>query len=141
MKLNGFKKFMEDMDPSPQKNQDAATGKTQDYFAQLGDEEGIQWDDLVKTLEGEPWISSHFNLGGLKHKLSAWEIVKGTMTPNGADIQLKPQIGDRTYLKGNRLDKSTYQDNNRYHLDRQQLIQFLTTGWTPAVQNAQNPLG
>jgi hypothetical protein len=148
-----FKRWLEDMDPTADKSRDVAMGGStkdpnagkEDYFSALGDEEGIEWEDLTQALENEPWISSHFKLGGMQHKLSPWQIVKGSLTPNGADIQLKPQRGDRTYLNGNRLNKSKYQDKNRYHLSRKELEQFLTTGWTPAVQAAQagggDPMG
>jgi hypothetical protein len=112
----------------------------EDYIGALGDEEGIEWKDLTTIFEDEPWVSSHFGLGRpnkeVLYKLSAWEIVKGSLTPSGADIRLKPQKGNRSYLHGNRLNKSKYEDKKRYHLDRQELIKFLTTGWTPAVQAA-----
>jgi hypothetical protein len=145
--LYGFKKFVfqEDMDPTPEKSRDVAMGgddheKTQDYFGALGDEEGIEWQDLTKIMEDEPWVSSHFGLGQpnkeVLYKLSAWEIVKGSLTPHGADIRLKPQKGNRSYLHGNKLNKSKYEDTKRYHLDRKELIDFLTTGWTPAAQQA-----
>ena len=142
--LNGFKKFVEDMDNTPEKSREIAMGQkdnpnkdTQGYFASLGDEQNIEWDDLTQALESEPWVSSHFNLGGMQHKLSAWQIVKGSLSPDGADIQLKPQRGDRSYLKGNRLNKSKYEDNNRYHLNREELEKFLTSGWQPALAAAQ----
>jgi hypothetical protein len=147
--LLGFRKFVfgEDMDPSSEKSRDVAMGgqdeskpDTQDYFGALGDEENIQWSDLVSALEDEPWISAHFGLGQpnkeILYKLSPWEIVKGSLTPHGADIRLKPQKGNRSYLHGNRLNKSKYQDHKRYHLGRKELIKFLTTGWSPASQGA-----
>lgn len=111
--------------------------KKADFLSTLGDEEGIEWEDLVKALEAEPWLTSHFKLGkpGILYKLSPWEIVKGTLTPNGADIRLKPQHGSRSYLPGNRPYKSKYKDNKRYHLGREELMKFLTTGWTPAIQS------
>ena len=120
--LFGFKKFVE--------------GPQIDYLSALGDEGGIEWSDIVKVLENEPWVSSHFELGnfGIKYKLSPWEIVKNTLTPKGADIRLKPQARSRSYLSGNMLNKSGHSDDNRYHLNRDELIKFLTTGWTPAVQ-------
>lgn len=128
--LYSFKAFLEEEEPSEPKKQD--------YFASLGDEEGIEWHDLVKVMESEPWISSHFGLGSPNketlYKLSPWEIVKGSLTPNGADIRLKHQRGARSYLQGNRLNKSSYQDRKRYHLNREELTKFLTTGWTPAIQ-------
>ena len=143
--LRGFRKFIfeQDMDPSRDKDRDVAmsqgdsAGGKEDYFSALGDEEGIEWQDLTQALEAEPWVSSHFNLGNMWHKLSPWEIVKGSLSPEGASIRLKPQPGNRTYLPGNRLNKSKYRDNKQYHLSRQELIKFLTTGWTPAVQQAQ----
>lgn len=145
--LRGFKKFIEDMDPNPDKSRDLAQGKeeedtpgTEDYFGALGDEQGIEWSDLVKIFEDEPWVSSHFGLGKpnkeVLYKLSAWEIVPGSLTPAGADIRLKQQKGNRSYLQGNRLNKSKYEDKNRYHLNRSELVKFLTTGWTPAAQAA-----
>jgi len=130
--LYSFKSFLEEEEPSGPKKQD--------YFASLGDEEGIEWSDLVRAMESEPWISSHFGLGSpnkeILYKLSPWEIVKGSLTPNGADIRLKHQKGSRSYLQGNRLNKSPYQDRKRYHLNREELGKFLTTGWTPAAQSS-----
>ena len=151
MKLN-FRKFIEEMDPTPDKSRNIAMGAgdedkgKMDYFGALGDEQGIEWKDLATIFEDEPWVSSHFGLGApnkeVMYKLSAWEIVKGSLNPNGADIRLKPQKGNRSYLQGNKLNKSKYQDNNRYHLDRQELVKFLTTGWTPAIQSAGgDPMG
>lgn len=147
--LYGFRKFvLEDMDPTPDKSRNVAMGSgdedkskgKEDYFGALGDEQGIEWKDLTKIFEDEPWVSSHFGLGApnreVLYKLASWEIVKGSLTPNGADIRLKPQKGNRSYLQGNRLNKSKYEDTNRYHLGRKELIKFLTTGWTPAVQGA-----
>jgi hypothetical protein len=112
-----------------------------DYFDGLGDEMGMEWDDIAQALESEPWISTQFNLGdGIGYKRSAWQIVKGSLNQNGADIVLKPQKGDRSYLSGNRLNKGET-DTKRYHLNRQQLIDFLTKGWTPAIQSASGGMG
>jgi hypothetical protein len=144
-KLSGFKQFIEDMDPSQEKERDASMNKNtskdskyQDYFSALGDEEGITWKNIVSIFEKEPWVSAHFGIGTedkeTLYKLSPWEIVKGSLTPNGADIRLKPQRDGRSYLPGNKLNKSNYKDNKRYHLDRKELLKFLTTGWTPAAQ-------
>jgi len=143
--LHGFRKFVfEDMDPTPDKSRSIAMGAgdedkgTEDYFGALGDEQGIEWKDLATIFEDEPWVSSHFGLGTpnkeVLYKLSAWEIVKGSLTPSGADIRLKPQKGNRIYLQGHKLNKSKYQDTNRYYLGRQELIKFLTTGWFDAAQ-------
>ena len=145
MKIS-FKKFLEDMDPSMDKNLDASTGTSndsspekEDYFDATGDELGIEWEDLSKALESEPWVSASFDLGGLGHKLSAWEIVKGSLTKDGADIRLKPQNHDRSYTDhGHRLNKSKYKDNKTYHLSRKELQQFLTSGWQPALAAAQS---
>jgi hypothetical protein len=146
--LRGFKRFVEmDMDPSPEKARDVAKGKgdedsncgKEDYLAALGDEEGMEWSDIVNALQSDPWISTHFALGKpeVLYKKSAWRIVPGTLTPHGAAITLMPQKGDRSYLHGNRLNKSKYHDKNKYWLNRQELIAFLTKGWEPAVQQAQ----
>ncbi len=138
--LNGFKHFFEEMDLDPQKQAEKAEGETpnaqsEDYFSALGDEFGIKWQDIAKAIASQPWTSAHFSLGKptkeVLYKLAAWEIVPGTLTPNGADIRLKPQNNDRSYLKGNKLNKGL-PDERRYHLGRKELIQFLTTGWTPA---------
>jgi len=110
-----FKQFLEEMDPTPEKTRSG------------GDED---------SNEGEPWVSTHFDLGEKKYKRSAWKIVPGTLSKHGADIQLVPQKGDRSYLAGNMLNRSKHPDRMRYHLDRKDLTQFLTTGWTPAVQAA-----
>lgn len=147
MSYLSFKKYVEEMDLTPEKRRedsgaldDKASAGKQDYFASLGDEEGIEWEQIKNIFQNEPWISSHFSLGSdnkqMLYKLSPWEIVKGTMTPQGADIRLKPQKGLRSYLKGNRLNKAKYQDTKRYHLNRDELVKFLTTGWTPAAQQA-----
>lgn len=129
--MQGFKDFFEEEDrPNPKA----------DFFASLGDEESIDWNNITKIFTSEPWISAHFGLGGpdkeILYKLSPWEIVKGTLTPQGADIRLKPQKGNRSYLSGNKLNKSDYVDNRRYHLNRKELLKFLTSGWTPAISPA-----
>lgn len=134
-----FKQFLEEMDPTPEKTRsgsDEDSNEKEDYFDALADEQGISWSDIVKVFEGEPWVSTHFDLGEKKYKRSAWKIVPGTLSKHGADIQLVPQKGDRSYLAGNMLNKSKHPDRMRYHLDRKDLTQFLTTGWTPAVQAA-----
>jgi hypothetical protein len=126
--LSGFKSFLEEEKPKA------------DFFASLGDEENINWENIKKIFEDEPWISAHFGLGApgkeILYKLSPWEIVKGSLTPQGADIRLKTQKNNRSYLSGDRLNKSDYRDNRRYHLNRKELLKFLTTGWSPAVQAA-----
>lgn len=151
--LNGFKQFVEEMDPSPEKSRELGmngsanqTSDKQDYFGALADELGIHPKDLVTAMSSEPWVSAHFGLGSnnaeTMYKLAAWEIVPGTMTRgedgqiSGADIQLKPQSDTRSYLQGNKANNSKFQDKKRYHLSREELMKFLTTGWTPAAQAA-----
>lgn len=148
--LTGFKHFFEEMDLDPQKRAEKGEGETEadpqseDYFSALGDEFGIEWKDVSKMISSQPWVSSHFSLGKpnkeILYKLSAWEVVPGTLTPDGADIRLKPQKHDRSYLKGNKLNKGM-PDERRYHLSRKDLIQFLTTGWTPAAGAAAGVAG
>ena len=137
-----FRKFFEEMDPSPEKSRDGGkSDDKEDYFDALADEQGLSWRDIVTVFEGEPWVSTHFGLGEKMYKASAWKIVPGTLSKHGADIMLIPRKGNRRYLKGNMLDKSRHPDKNRYHLDRGQLTDFLTKGWTPAVQNAAGAPG
>ncbi len=146
----GFRSFLEEMDPSPEKAREDSDSSSEgsegseDFFAALGDEQGMNWGDISKVFTGEPWISTHFSLGSpdreVLYKMSPWEIVKGTLSPNGADIRLKPMRAGRSYLKGNRLNKSDYFDDRRYHLNRAELLDFLTKGWTPAVQAAQGAM-
>lgn len=118
---------------------------TQDYFSAVGEELGINSEDLFSALEKQPWLTAHFPLGKLNkevlYKMASWEIVPGTLTPNGADIRLKPTSNTRSYLKGNQLNKSPNSDEQRYHLNRDQLIKFMTTGWTPASSNPGSPGG
>ena len=143
--LSGFRQFLEDMDPSPDKKMGKDRhsdegGENLDYFGGLGDEMKIPFKNVKSAMESEPWVSSHFGLGDIKYKLSAWEIVPGSMSSNGASIRLKPQKGDRSYLKGNKLNKGE-PDQKIYHLNRKELEQFLTGGWAPAIQNAQGAAG
>ena len=95
----------------------------------LGVELGMDWSDIVKVLEKEQWITPNLPLGNSFYKLGKWEIIPGTLSPYGADIRVKKGM-ERAFLKGNRLDK-TDGDKETYHLNRKQLINFLTTGWTP----------
>jgi len=135
--MDGFKSFLE--------QEENESKPKADFFASLGDEESIDWNNITKIFEKEPWISAHFGLGApgkeILYKLSPWEIVKGSLTPQGADIRLKTQKGNRSYLSGNKLNKSDYVDNKRYHLNRPELLKFLTTGWTPGVQSAGGDAG
>lgn len=114
-----------------------------DYFAVLGDELGIDWKNLSKALQSQPWTNAHFPLGKpskeILYKLASWEIVPGTMTPNGADIRLRETPNMRSYLQGRYLNKSNEIDKNRYHLSREELMKFLTTGWVPPQQQSTLP--
>jgi len=143
--LNGFRNFFEDMDETPDKTRDKALGadkkhtEKQDYLDALQGEEGITWKDLATILQTEPWVTSHFDINDQLHKLSSWEIVKGSLTQHGADIRLKPGKHDKSYKKGKKsIEQAKYPDTTRYHLNRKQLIKFLTSGWMPAVQQSQS---
>jgi hypothetical protein len=148
--LSGFRNFIEEMDPSMSKHMDNAEGDAPgtdkgDFFqAGLGGEMGMSWPDIVSTLEADPWFSANFQMGmGSSERLykdGTWRIVKDSLTPNGADIELVK--AGRSFLRpdsgtGTRLDKSGGTDKRRYHLNREELIKFLTKGWTPALQAAQ----
>lgn len=102
----------------------------------LGVELGMDWGDIVKTLEKDQWITPNLPLGASFYKLGKWEIVPGSLTPYGANIRVKKGL-DRSFLKGDRLDK-TEGDEETYYLNRQQLIDFLTKGWTPNTQSGSS---
>jgi hypothetical protein len=113
MYLSNFKNFFEENKP--------------DYLQTgLGTELEMDWDDIVKALEKETWFTANMPLGGLNYKLGKWKIVKGTLSPEGCNIVAKDN--KRSYVDG-RLNKSKEQDGEIYHLNRQQLIDFLTQGW------------
>lgn len=139
LKRGNFVKFCEEQsvgDLASKKPSGDMKNDKADYFDGLEDELGMDWKDIVTSLQGDPWVSSHFSLGGdgVKYKLASWEVVPGTMSKEGgADIRLKS--APKSYLKGNILNKGSL-DEKRYHLSREQLIQFLTSGWTPAQQPA-----
>lgn len=138
--LAGFKKFFEEMDPSPEKSM-SSRDKKQDYWDSLEDEEKMSFDDLKTAFTAEPYVSSHFPLGNVKYKLQPWKIMKGSMSPHGADIRLMHGHYDKSYLPGNRLNKSDYKDTKRYFVKRKDLQDFQTGGWTPAVQAAGGGAG
>jgi hypothetical protein len=113
MYLSNFKNFFEENKP--------------DYLQTgLGTELEMDWDDIVDVLEKETWFTANMPLGGLNYKLGKWKIVKGTLSPEGCNIVAKDN--KRSYVDG-RLNKSKEQDGEIYHLNRQQLIDFLTQGW------------
>lgn len=115
MYLSNFKEFFEN---------------NPDYFQTgLGSELGMEWEDIVKVLEKEPWVTSNLSLGSSSYKTGVWEIVPGTLGPYGANIRMKKN--NKAYLKDKVIDK-TSGDDETYHLNRDQLIAFLTQGWVPA---------
>lgn len=133
--LSGFKKFFEEMDPSQEKNISSGEGdKKQDYWQSLEDEEKMTWDDIKQSFSAEPYVSAHFPLGKINYKLQPWKIIKGSMSPKGADIKLMHGHYDRSYLPGYSLNKSGYKDTKRYFVKRKDLQDFQTAGWTPAIQ-------
>lgn len=116
MYLSNFKNFFEENKP--------------DYFQTgLGTELGMDWDDITKALENETWFTANMPLGGLNYKLGKWKIVRGTLSPAGCNIVAKDN--KRSYIDG-RLNKSKDQDQEIYHLNREQLIDFITQGWGAA---------
>lgn len=136
-----FKKFIEEMDPTMQKNM--ANSKSEDdapidFFAAFGDEAGIEWSDLKKIMQSEPFIATHFSLGSpeILYKTIPWEIVPGSMTPDGAYIRLKHMPGLRSFLKGRRLNKSNYSDKNQYYLKRKDLLRLFNR-----EQGSAGPMG
>ena len=113
MYLSNFKNFFEENKPDI-----LQTG--------YGTELEMDWDDIVKTLENETWFTANMSLGGLDYKIGKWKIVPGSLSPEGCSIIAKDN--KRSYVDG-RLNKSKEQDEGVYHLNREQLISFLTQGW------------
>jgi hypothetical protein len=136
--FRSFKTFFEEMDSDMEKMSGSdPIGKDpvgNDYIDTLEDEFGINWKSISSTLTSEPWIATHFKLGDLNdemtYKISAWEIDKDTITPEGAYIRLKPTKGMRGFLKNGDINKAP-PDGKRYYLDRDELVDFLTTAWVP----------
>ena len=109
-----------------------------DYFDGLYDELGIDAKNRNKVLKKEPWVNSHFNLGGVNYKTAAWEI-KQTFPDGSAIIVLKNMPGQKAYM-----GKTRYQgppDEKEYRLSKKELIQLLTVGWTPALAAQQGAAG
>lgn len=141
-----FRVFIEEMDPTMDKKVGNAKSSENDepidFFSALADEAGIEWSVLKRILQSEPWVSTHFSLGpdDFSYKVNPWEIVKGSLTPDGAYIRLKKMPGSRIYLKGRRLNKSCYFDDAKYYLTRKQLINFFNQDQT-YVSSWQNQGG
>lgn len=139
MSFAGFKKYIEEMDPSPEKkSEDEGSESTpvgNDYIDTLEDEFGIKWKDLSLLLASEPWVATHFMMGKPNHemsyKASSWEIDPDSISKNGAYIRLKPDKGTRSFLKNGSLNRAT-PDKDKYYLSRDELVKFLTTAWVPA---------
>lgn len=120
---------------------DTEGGENMDFFNALGDEMGMEWQDIVKAFSSMPNANAHFFLGKPNaekaYKTGSWKIVPGTLTPNGADIVMIPQRKQRAYLDGGdgkkMLDKGKTPDTRRYHLNRQQLQDFLFGDWAKAA--------
>lgn len=141
-----FRRFVEEMDLTMDKkvgnSNPSRDDEPIDFFSALADEAGIEWSVLKKILQSEPWVSTHFSLGpdNFSYKVNPWEIVKGSLTPQGAYIRLKKIPGSRIYLKGRRLNKSCYFDDSMYFLTRKQLIDFFNQDQT-YVSSWQNQGG
>ena len=56
--FSGFKKFMEDMDPSIEKSSSSGDEK-QDYWDSLEDEQKMSWQDLKTAFQSEPYVAAH----------------------------------------------------------------------------------
>lgn len=138
--LSGFKRFVEEMDPTAEKRADSAQKSDDpvgnDYIDTMQDEFGVSWKDMSKILETEPYVSTHFMLGKpdseIAYKISAWEVVPGTLTKKGAYIRIKPTRGMRYFTKSGSLGKFA-PDHDQYYLTRDELVKFLTTAWVPSA--------
>ena len=121
--LSGFRNFFEENDDS------------HGDFMQigLGDELNIPVDKIKKSMESEPWFSSHFGLGigdeFTWQKGSTWKIVK--MDKNGVAIELVQ--APREYLPGGKL-KKTDVDKKQYWMSRKEFLDLFNRGWGPALQ-------
>ena len=148
MNFKGFKKYIEEMDASIEKKMEDDTDNPpptgNDYIDTLEDEFGVKWKTLSSLLSSEPWISTHFMLGKpdkeIAYKVSSWEIDPDSISPNGAYIRLKPSKGMRSYLKNGDLNKSM-PDKDKYYLNRDDLVKFLTTAWVPSQPPADAGMG
>lgn len=146
--LSGFRRFVEEMDSSAEKRADSGDAPSDpvgnDYIDTLEDEFGIRWKDLSKILQSEPYVSSHFMLGKpdseMTYKMSAWEIVPGTLTPKGAYIRIKPSRGMRYFSKDGKLGRFA-PDADQYYVTRDELVKFLTTAWVPSAPGGDAGMG
>lgn len=100
----------------------------EDYFHGLEDELNINWEDIVKVYENEPWVLTNINLGKEIFKAGDFQIVPGTLTKDGADVIIKSKT--RSYLPGKRVANDTL-NKKVYRLNREQLLKMLTRGWMP----------
>lgn len=98
----------------------------EDYFKGLEDELDINWEDIVKIYEDEPWMLSQISLGKDLFKTGSLNIVPGTLNKDGADVILKSR---RSYFGGKKVSNTL--PDKVYHLNRQQLLNLLTRGWIP----------
>jgi hypothetical protein len=120
-KLPKFKSFLEEKEKA-------------DYFSVLDNELGIDPEIRKKIMQSEPVINTNLQIGNFKYKLADWEVVSSD--DQGATIKLRNSgINSRTYNK----DNSRYNgknDGKMYRLNKEEFIKFLTSGWTPALQQA-----
>lgn len=146
--LFGFRRFVEEMDASAEKRADSGEVPDEpvgnDYIDALEDEFGISWSDLSNILQTEPYVSSHFMLGSpdkeMTYKISAWEVVPGTLTPKGAYIRIKPSKGMRYFTKDGSLGRFA-PDQDQYYVTRDELVKFLTTAWVPSAPAGDAGMG
>jgi len=143
--LGGFRRFVEEMDPSAEKTAgEPNDSKSNDYFDTIEDEFGIKWKSLKDIIASEPYVSTHFMLGKsdnkIAYKASTWEIDPDSITEHGAYIRIKPFKGMRTYLKGNKINTDV-PDTNKYYVTREELLKLLTTAWVPPAPPPGGDMG
>lgn len=106
-----------------------------DYFTTLEDELGVDQGTIKDIFQKDVFINSHFSFGDPKimYKMQSWEIVPGSLNDKGCLVRLKKGITDKSYLPSGKKNKAAL-DTKEYYLDREELLKFLTTAWSPPQQ-------
>lgn len=106
-----------------------------DYLTTLEDELGISAGDLKKIFQKDVFVNTHFAFGNpdIMYKLQSWEIVPGSLNDKGCLVRVKKGITDRSYLPSGKNNQAKL-DTKEYYLNRDDLLKFITTPWSPPQQ-------